>query len=217
MTLACVTGCASTKHSAPAKAETAGPTTDNKNQAESSSATSSMSMTPKAIANSSKSSTSTNAASSTDSKATTNNSNISSKQKPVTSKSITQKQTTVVNPQTKAASSVSKPNATPDKPSPSASLDLAALEQRLRDTRAIGVFTKLSLKNQVDDLLDQFRAVHSGKSNIPLTTLRQQYDLLLMKLLTLLQDNDSTLAASISSSREAIWDILKDPKKFAQI
>src|SRR5580692_12216159 len=32
-------------------------------------------------------------------------------------------------------------------------LDLGLLRQRLRETKAIGVFTKLSLKNQVDDLL----------------------------------------------------------------
>src|SRR5262249_7854586 len=38
-----------------------------------------------------------------------------------------------------------------------ATLDLRSLEQRLRDTTAIGVFTKLSLKNQVDDLLREFR------------------------------------------------------------
>src|SRR6202035_5922070 len=39
-------------------------------------------------------------------------------------------------------------------------LDVGALEQRLKETRAIGLFTKLSLKNQVDDLLNQFRAFH---------------------------------------------------------
>jgi hypothetical protein len=43
------------------------------------------------------------------------------------------------------------------------SLDLASLEQRLKDTKAIGVMTKISLKNQVDDLLDQFRAYYQGK------------------------------------------------------
>src|SRR5260221_462978 len=52
--------------------------------------------------------------------------------------------------------------------SPPAALNLASLEQRLRDTRAIGVFTKLSLKNQVDDLLDQFRALYRGQVAIPL-------------------------------------------------
>jgi hypothetical protein len=107
--------------------------------------------------------------------------------------------------------------ATPEKAPASPTLDLASLEQRLRDTHAIGVFTKLSLKNQVDDLLDQFRAFYRGQIKTTLSELRQQYDLLLMKVLTLLQDSDSALAAAILSSREAIWGILKDPKKFAQI
>lgn len=94
---------------------------------------------------------------------------------------------------------------------------MAALEERLKDTHAIGVFTKLSLKNQVDDLLDGFRAFHQGQGKPPLTQLRQQYDLLLLKVLTLLQDTDQQLAAAISSSREAIWGILTDPQKFAKI
>jgi len=98
-----------------------------------------------------------------------------------------------------------------------ATLDLAALEQRLRDTHAVGVFTKLSLKNQVDDLLDQFRSWYRSKPPPPLTPLRQRYDLLLLKVLTLLQDGDPPLAAAISSSREAIWGILSDPQKFSSI
>ena len=96
-------------------------------------------------------------------------------------------------------------------------LDLAALEQRLRDTRAIGVFTKLSLKNQVDDLLAEFRALYKGSNKHPTPQLRQRYDLLLLKVLSLLQDSDPDLAAAISSSREAIWGILADPEKFAKI
>src|SRR5438270_5868482 len=96
-------------------------------------------------------------------------------------------------------------------------LDLTALEQRLRDTHAIGLFTKLSLKNQVDDLLAQFKAFHNGGSRVPLGELRQKFELLLVKVVTLLQDDDPSLAAAVSSSRESIWDVLSDPKKFATI
>jgi hypothetical protein len=96
-------------------------------------------------------------------------------------------------------------------------LDLTALEQRLRDTHAIGVFTKLSLKNQVDDLLSQFKAFHGGKSKSTLADLRQSYELLLLKVISLLQDGDAPLASAVSSSREAIWRILADPEKFAHI
>ena len=98
-----------------------------------------------------------------------------------------------------------------------APLDIAALEQRLRDTHAIGVFTKLSLKNQVDDLLAQFRAHFHGNGIPPLSGLRQRYDLLMMKVLSLLQDSDPALAQTIGSSREAIWGVLSDPTKFAAI
>ena len=94
---------------------------------------------------------------------------------------------------------------------------MKSLEQRLRETSAIGVFTKLSLKNQVDDLLSQFRAFHAKQSAVPLGDLRQHYESLLAKVLGLLQNGDPDLARSISASREAIWGILTDPQKFAAI
>ena len=107
--------------------------------------------------------------------------------------------------------------AAPPKVSTPPPLDLKGLEQRLRDTRAIGVFTKLSLKNQVDELLAQFKAFHQGKPGVTVGQLRQKYELLLMKVVTLLQDGDPALASAVSSSREAIWDVLTDPQKFAAI
>jgi hypothetical protein len=94
-------------------------------------------------------------------------------------------------------------------------LDLTSLEKRLRETKAIGVFTKLSLKNQVDDLLEQLAAFHEGRGQIPLAKLRESYDLLLLKVLSLRQDKDPALARDIAVSREALWNLLADPVKFA--
>lgn len=96
-------------------------------------------------------------------------------------------------------------------------LDLPSLEQRLRDTKAIGVFTKLSLKNQVDDLLGALKAFHAGQHNPPLTELRESFETLLLKVVSVLQKGDPQLASAISSSRDAIWGVLSDPKKFAQL
>jgi hypothetical protein len=106
--------------------------------------------------------------------------------------------------------------AAPGKQEASPPLDLASLEQRLRDTKAIGVFTKLSLKNQVEDLLTQFRAFHQGRAGV-LTELRERYNLLLLKVLSLLQGSDPELARAVSASREAIWGLLADPAKFATL
>ena len=99
------------------------------------------------------------------------------------------------------------------KPAP---LDLKSLEQRLKDTSAIGVLTKLSLKNQVDDLVGQFRAYHDGKRPPTLAELRPGFDLLLMKVLSLLQDKDPGLAHDVNASRDAIWSVLADKQKFAE-
>jgi hypothetical protein len=100
-------------------------------------------------------------------------------------------------------------------PSP-APLDFKSLATRLRETRAIGVLTKLSLKNQVDDLVAAFRAYHKGQRTATLAELRRSYDMLLLKVLSLLQDSDPTLARDIIQSRAAIWGILADPRKFTE-
>ena len=96
-------------------------------------------------------------------------------------------------------------------------LDLKTLEEQLKHTKAIGFFTKITLKNQVDDLLDRFREYYEGRSKLTMTDLRRSYELLMMKVLSLLQDEDQELASAIVSSREAIWGLLADPKRFATL
>jgi hypothetical protein len=99
----------------------------------------------------------------------------------------------------------------------SSTLNLASLEQRLKDTEAIGVLTKIALKNEIDDLLDKFREFHLGKLKTTLAELRRPFDLLVLKVLSLLQDSDPLLASAIVASRVAIWGILADPAKFATV
>ena len=118
-------------------------------------------------------------------------------------------------PAPRAAIEIAPPVATTRAAAPA--LDLNALEEQLRETKAIGIFTKITLKNQVDDLLDRFRDFHQGKAKATKTDLRRSYDLLMMKVLSLVQDEDQRLASAIVSSREAIWGLLEDPKEFATL
>jgi hypothetical protein len=113
-------------------------------------------------------------------------------------------------PITRAPQPASPPAAAP-------TLDLDTLTKQLKETKAIGVFSKIALKNQMEDLLDEFRKYYQGNSKIDMAELRQSYNLLLMKVLSLLQDEDKKLSSAIVSSREAIWDLLADPKKFATL
>jgi hypothetical protein len=143
---------------------------------------------------------------------------------PSTSASTGQRDTRAVPPAAKVpppapAAQATKKDSTPleaakQKPPP---LDLASLETHLKETKAIGILTKIALKNQVDDLLSEFRAFYQGKLKTTLAELRRSYDLLVLKFLALLQDGDPPLASAIVASREAIWGILADPAKFATI
>jgi hypothetical protein len=112
------------------------------------------------------------------------------------------------------------PPATKPAPPPAAKpppLDLALLEKRIKETSAVGVLTKLTLKNQVDDLLERFRAHYDGRVKTTLAQLRQPYETLILKVLSALQDGDPALAKAVADSREAIWAILSDPDKFRNL
>jgi hypothetical protein len=111
--------------------------------------------------------------------------------------------------------SVPAPRPAPSTPKPQ--LDFKAMEQRLRNTSAIGVFTKLSIKNQVDDLLKAFRGYHAGRTPPTLDDLHQRYDGLLLKVVSLVQNDDPDLASSISASRSAIWERLSNRDSFQAI
>jgi len=93
-------------------------------------------------------------------------------------------------------------------------LDMESLKQRLRDTGAIGVFSKIVLRNQMDDLITQFRVHYATGEKNDIALLRPPYNMLVLKVLALVQEGDPPLARTIAGSREALWRILADPQKF---
>jgi len=95
--------------------------------------------------------------------------------------------------------------------------DIKELVARLRATKAIGFFTKLALKNQIDDLLGKFRCYHAGACDTSLLTLNEEFNLLLMKVLSLLQDDDPDLFRALAGGREILWKNLTDPTAFARL
>src|SRR3970040_2771097 len=89
--------------------------------------------------------------------------------------------------------------------------DIKELVARLRATKAIGFFTKLALKNQIDDLLGKFRCYHAGACDTSLLTLSEEFNLLLMKVLSLLHEDDPDLFRALAGGREILWKNLTDP------
>jgi hypothetical protein len=94
-------------------------------------------------------------------------------------------------------------------------LTLSGLEHRLRETRAISVFQKLALQNDVNDMLARIRHAHLG-GKPALAALRAPYDRLMANIQIMLE-RDPQLAREIATSREAIWDLLSDRSKRASL
>ncbi len=93
-------------------------------------------------------------------------------------------------------------------------VNLDNLRSSLRETDAIGVVTKLSLKHQLDCLIDSFGDYHKGQGNQTLTSLRQQFAELLDATLSELRDNDQQLYWKLGNARGQLWLILSDPVRF---
>jgi len=100
---------------------------------------------------------------------------------------------------------------------PKGEFSIVNLVARIRETGAIGFFTKLALKNQIDDLLSEFQEFHARVNETELSVLNDRFNLLLMKVITLLQDDDPKLFQDIVSARELLWINLADPEKFARL
>lgn len=93
-------------------------------------------------------------------------------------------------------------------------LDLKQLENGIKKTKAVGLMTKIKLKGQINKLLDEIKAYHTGSSPFTLEQLRERFDLLYMKIVSLTQDKDTDLHLQLCVSWDLIWDSLQDPLQF---
>ena len=93
-------------------------------------------------------------------------------------------------------------------------VDLQILGNMLADTKAVGLFTKLGLKKDIEKMLSRLSKFHDGNSKFTLEQLEEQYDLLLMKIARHLQDKDLTLHRHLCNAWLVIWEDLRDFDRF---
>ena len=92
--------------------------------------------------------------------------------------------------------------------SPASKIDLAMLTKRLKNTDAIGVFTKLAIRSDIMDLKDEIESYRQkAVLQAKLKDARAKFDGLLMKIVALLEA-DPDLSSDLYSARESIWKSL---------
>lgn len=89
--------------------------------------------------------------------------------------------------------------------------NMNVLIERLKKCNAIGVFTKLALRSDALDLVDEVHDWRKHRNHVTISEIRARFDGLLLKVLALL-DNDPVLSRDISKAREDIWNSLLEVK-----
>jgi len=89
-----------------------------------------------------------------------------------------------------------------------ADINMDVLIERLKQTPAIGVFTKLAIRGDILDLKDEIQT-YKQKSMLQskLDDIRARFDGLLIKIMALLQA-DPALSKDLYTARESIWKSL---------
>jgi len=98
------------------------------------------------------------------------------------------------------------------KPEQVAAIDVEVLTARLKKTKAIGLFTKLAIRNDVSDLMSDVK--HYRKKSMldsKIEEIRESFEGLLMKIIALL-DDDPELSRDMYVGRESIWKSLLEVK-----
>lgn len=96
-------------------------------------------------------------------------------------------------------------DAVPDADGGANEFNLDMLIARLKETDALGVFTKLALKGDVEEIIEMAHEYKSLTALTELQSVREQFDGLVLKTITLLNDKDPDLAADMYQARDLVW------------
>jgi hypothetical protein len=93
-----------------------------------------------------------------------------------------------------------------------AAIDMEVLTKRLKETKAIGLFTKLAIRNDVSDLVDDVKRYRKKSIlAIKMKEIRESFEGLLLKIMALLE-GDPELSRDLYVGRESIWKSLLEVK-----
>ena len=110
------------------------------------------------------------------------------------------------------ATAASKEAQSGEKPPAAPQLDMDTLIERLKQTQAIGVLTKLVLRSNVNDLIGEVKRYKRAKGTpTQLERIKAHFNGLLLKVLALL-DEDPKLAEDIQCARDNLWRHLMEVK-----
>ena len=95
-------------------------------------------------------------------------------------------------------------------------VDLDVLADGLKNSQAVGLFEKVRLKSAIDELIGRMKAFHGGARNYSLAQLQEQYDVLMMRIASQLQDKDLPLHGQLCNAWDTVWSQLANRDRFME-
>jgi len=95
-------------------------------------------------------------------------------------------------------------------------VDLDVLADGLKNSHAVGLFEKVRLKSSIDELIGRMKAFHGGARSYSLAQLQEQYDVLMMRIASQLQDKDLALHGQLCNAWDSLWSQLTDRGRFTE-
>jgi len=95
-------------------------------------------------------------------------------------------------------------------------VDLDVLADGLKNSQAVGLFEKVRLKSAIDELIGRMKAYHGGARHYSLAQLQEQYDVLMMRIASQLQDKDLPLHGRLCNAWDSLWSQLADRSRFME-
>jgi len=92
-------------------------------------------------------------------------------------------------------------------------LDLGSLEAKIRNTDAMDLFAKISLKSELSSLMDEVARCQLTKNAAGLKQQRARLEKLIDETVALLRKGDVSLADEVNRSRDAVWSFLNRPER----
>ncbi len=96
----------------------------------------------------------------------------------------------------------------------SQAVDLAELKTGLRQTGALGIGDKLSLKANLEGLIEDLGSFHKGDRGESLFALKARFSQLFDTTLAKVKAGDPTLFEKLTASRAGLWALFSHPKTF---
>lgn len=96
----------------------------------------------------------------------------------------------------------------------SGAISIEAMQKMLRRAEGIGLWTKIKLERRINRFTEDFYWYHKGANGKSLLQMRERFNALHSRVVTLLQARNPGMSKQFSDARDVLWFAYRNPGAF---